>query len=174
MVRAIDVSKGMIACARKHLAGANIEFHITNGLEVPLRDGSAGAVFSTDVFQHFESLGDARVYFRDIVRVMAPGASLMIHLPVHNWPTGNRRPYHRLHRFLRRFANLKAKRDRWLMTRGRRAPIMRTLSYEQPWLFGTFHEVGLESVQLKTFLLSKDEARKAPYTFVFARKPRKA
>ena len=57
------------------------------------------------------------------------------------------------------------------MTQGLRPPIMRTLSYEQPWLYRTLHKLGFDNVQLKTFLLTKDTRRKSPYTFVLAEKP---
>lgn len=86
-VHGLDVSADMIEYARQR-APTNVSFHITNGLEIPLRDGSADAIFSTHVLQHLSSTGAAATYFREMHRVLAPGGSIMIHLPIAAWPWG--------------------------------------------------------------------------------------
>lgn len=80
---AIDVSAGMLEYARSNVQASSVEFHLTEGVEIPLPDESVSAVFSVHVFQHFDSLNNASAYFNQVARVMAPNSSLMIHLPIH-------------------------------------------------------------------------------------------
>src|SRR4051812_12497898 len=86
-VKALDVSEGMIAYARKNVHSPNVEYLLGNGVELPLPDRSIDAVFSTHVFQHFEALADASRYLGEIRRVMTPGGTLMIHLPLYMLPS---------------------------------------------------------------------------------------
>jgi ubiquinone/menaquinone biosynthesis C-methylase UbiE len=92
MVEAVDVSKGMIDYAVAHVTAPNVRFHLTDGTALPLESASITAVFSTHVFQHFDSIDQATLTFREIARVLAPGGSIMIHLPMYRWPVFHRAP----------------------------------------------------------------------------------
>src|SRR6266849_1990346 len=50
-VHGLDVSAGMIEYARAHVP-SNVSFHVTGGLDIPLPDNSADAIFSAHVLQH--------------------------------------------------------------------------------------------------------------------------
>ena len=84
-VVAIDVSDGMIEQARK-FAGKNVEFLLVDEPQIPLGDSSTSAVFSTHVFQHFDSIKIGHDYFREIYRVLKSNGSLMIHIPLYQFP----------------------------------------------------------------------------------------
>ena len=86
VVHAVDVSEGMIAYARKHVNSSAVYFHLTDGVEIPLPDHSVSAIFTCHVFQHFNSIGHATKYLKEISRVLQPGGSMMIHLPIYAWP----------------------------------------------------------------------------------------
>jgi predicted SAM-dependent methyltransferase len=53
---------------------------------IPLDDEVCDAAFSCHVFQHFESHKDAFAAFREVHRVLREDGSLMIHLPVYQFP----------------------------------------------------------------------------------------
>ena len=55
---------------------------LSDGSRAPVADASSDAVFSVQVFQHFESHADAIGVFADILRLLRPGGTLMIHLPL--------------------------------------------------------------------------------------------
>lgn len=44
------------------------------------------AAFSGRVFQHFEALDDARAVFREFRRVLIPGGTIFIQLPIYELP----------------------------------------------------------------------------------------
>src|SRR5689334_10746121 len=56
IVHAVDVSRGMIDYAAERVTGTNVQFHLTDGGSLPIPPASVTAVFSTHVFQHFDSL----------------------------------------------------------------------------------------------------------------------
>jgi len=87
-VVAIDVSEGMIEQARK-FAGHNVEFKLVENTQIPLDDCTASAVFSTHVLQHLDSIKIGYDYFRESYRVLKPGGSLMIHIPLCQFPYEN-------------------------------------------------------------------------------------
>jgi SAM-dependent methyltransferase len=84
-VYAVDVSEDMIACARKAV-GANVEFSVIDGLHLPRADGSVQAVFSTHVLQHLDSVEVGCAYFREFFRVLGAGGTMMVHLPLYQFP----------------------------------------------------------------------------------------
>ncbi len=59
----VDVSEGMLRVAREHVQRPNVDFRLGDGITFPVE--SADAVFSTHVFQHFESLPLARANFAE-------------------------------------------------------------------------------------------------------------
>jgi len=85
-VYAVDVSEEMIACARKNVPGANVQFSLTDGIHVPLPHGSVSAVFSTHVLQHLDTVQIGLNYFNEFYRVLSPTGTMMVHLPVYEFP----------------------------------------------------------------------------------------
>jgi SAM-dependent methyltransferase len=85
-VYAVDVSEQMISCARKATDRRNVEFSIIDGLHLPHGDCSVGAVFSTHVLQHLDSVDVGFSYFREFFRVLDGGGTMMVHLPLYLFP----------------------------------------------------------------------------------------
>lgn len=163
---AVDVSEGMMAYAKAHIADATVAFHLSDGVRLPLDDGAVTAVFSTHVFQHFDSRAHASAYFAEVARVLAPGGSLMIHLPVHAWPAMSRL-FDRLYGLRTAVAQTKATLLRPLIARGKARPIMRRTSYPLPYLYSTLTSCGFTDVELR---IIAPRSNHDPHPFVFARK----
>jgi len=149
-VHGVDVSPGMIDYARAHINEPNISFHLGDGERFPLPDASVTAVFSTHVFQHFESVADSVPVFRDVARILRPRGSLMIHLPLYMYP----HPTSRLTRFVRtqyaarkKMADAVAAWKRWQLKRNKNAPLMRGTYYDVDWLYRLLLDLGMEEVQ---------------------------
>jgi ubiquinone/menaquinone biosynthesis C-methylase UbiE len=167
-VKAVDVSEGMVNYAKKNVQVSNIDFHVTNGLDLPFEDSSVGAVFSTDVFQHFDSLLDASSYFREINRVMDENGSLMIHLPIYSWPRLKITPVYRILYKLYTFClATRAKCIRLLIKMGISKPFMVSQQYEIDWLYQELYKIGFREVEFRTFRITKLNTL---YSFIFARK----
>lgn len=146
---ALDVSEAMLDYARARIAEASITFLRAAGSDIPLPDGSATAVFSTFVFQHFDSLAAATAYFREIARVLRAGGSMLIQLPVHHWPW-DLPLFGLLHRAYTGAEAVRVWTRRALVPFGARPP-MRGLSYPQGYLFETLHAVGLQEIEVASF-----------------------
>jgi SAM-dependent methyltransferase len=117
----------------RHVTEPNIEFHLGDGQRLPLPDASVMAVFSTHVFQHFESVPDSVPVFEDIARVLQPGGSVMIHLPLYQYP----HPASRLTRLVRmeyaarkKLADAVAAWKRWQLKRNKTVPLVRGTCYD--------------------------------------------
>lgn len=82
-VVAIDVSPDQIARAREALGGlaSKVDFQVVTAPLIPLPDGSADAVFSCHVLQHLPDDAVA-TYLREAARVLRPGGTLCVHIPV--------------------------------------------------------------------------------------------
>ena len=163
---AVDVSEGMLSYARVHITDDSVTFHLSDGARLPLPDGAVTAVFSTHVFQHFDSLAHASAYFAEVTRVLAPGGSLMIHLPVHNWPAMPA-VFDLLYRLRTAVAQTKATLLRPLIARGKARPIMRRTSYPLPYLYATLPGCGLPGVEVR---IIAPRSNRDPHPFVLARK----
>lgn len=163
-VEALDVSADMIEYARTHLDAANVRYHHSQGTDIPVPDNSITAVFSSHVFQHFDSLDVAHAYFCEIARVLEPGGSLMIHLPVHHWPTMPQ-VFDGMYRAKKRIGDIRAFVRQRLMEVGIAKPFMRGLSYPIEFFYGELPKLGLESVELSVFATTSNNAAHA---FVFA------
>ena len=163
-VEALDVSPAMLAYARERIHDPAIRFHLTSGAALPLADGAVTAALSTFVFQHFGSLEDGRAMFAQVARVLAPGGTLCIQLPVHAFPF--ERPGFALwHGLQERAQHLHAVVRRRLPL----PPVMRATSYPASWLFATLPRFGLEDIEVS--LLNAGSAEQ-PFVMavVFARK----
>jgi SAM-dependent methyltransferase len=152
-VTAVDVSEDQIAYAQSRISRPNITYRLTDGVNFAADVPPATAVFSTHVFQHFDSLADAERVFRETFRALAPGGTLMIHLPMYVLPQS---PVTSLFRSMitlaHRAATLKAK-----VNRKRGKLIMRGLTYERAWLADCLAAIGFQRVDFRTFRLSSNQ-----------------
>lgn len=167
-VSALDVSPHQLEYARNHVTKESVKFILTDGLLVPLESNSHEGVFSVHVFQHFESHPDAMVVFKEIHRVLKPGATFMIHLPLYQLPDTKisvlLKPIIALGVCL---SNFKAALDRKQLLKGKWKFIMRRLRFEQQPLMGELEAMGFEKVEFKTF---KVVSNGSIHDFVFATK----
>jgi len=133
-VFALDVSEGMIEYARRNIDANSVTFLLGDGIHIPLADVSTTAVFSAHVFQHFDSLSHTSAYFREVARVLVPGGTMIIHLPIHHWPA---MPglFTAVYRIRKRIGDIRAWAKRLLMRAGLSYHhFMRGLSYPIPYL----------------------------------------
>jgi ubiquinone/menaquinone biosynthesis C-methylase UbiE len=169
-VHALDVAEGMIDYARKHM-GSNVRLYVTDGVSLPVPDCSVTAVFSVIVFLHFDRIEHAAAYFREMARVLKPGGSIMIQMPLHHWP-GNLKPAlrkwfasaHNAYMALRRakgwYHRLRLSRHQW-------SPFMQSITYEADWVHQTLISLGFKDIETSSFQLSRGDT---VYSWVFARK----
>jgi ubiquinone/menaquinone biosynthesis C-methylase UbiE len=75
----LDVSEDMINLAREV---ADAEYHIVEDASIPLPNGSAEAVFTCHVLQHFEATSDVVNALSESHRVLRDGGTIMAHLLV--------------------------------------------------------------------------------------------
>jgi ubiquinone/menaquinone biosynthesis C-methylase UbiE len=141
----VDVSKGMLEMARSHVPDANVDLRQGDGVTLPVESATADGVFSAHVFQHFDSLALALTNFTEVARVLKPGGTMMVHLPVVIPPVG-------LPGILPVLA-AKRKIGQLLATAQRRrgAPLMRGLQYPWGWLRRELRTLGLVDVELVVF-----------------------
>jgi SAM-dependent methyltransferase len=163
----VDVSEDMVTYARQHVTAANAEFVVVNGTSLPRDDNSTTGVFSTHVFQHFDSLAYADLYFAEIARILKPGGTLMIHLPVFEWHP--RTPW--LTRFTFRisewFYELKITLNRLLIRMGVQRQVMKIVVYPIERLGKTLSDLGFSDIQVRVLIT---ESNHALHPFVMARK----
>jgi SAM-dependent methyltransferase len=165
-VQAIDVSEEMIEYARRNISGSSVTFHLSSGIDIPLADQSVISVFSTHVFQHFDSLSVADCYFSEIARTLRPGGTIMIHVPVYAWPSESlllRVSY----AAQKAMGDLRARGKRLLMHYDVVRPFMRGLSYPMEYLFEALPSHGFGDIELAVFAA---RGNNDPHSFVFARK----
>jgi len=169
-VHAVDVSPSMIEYAKRHIESHNAFFYVTEGLTVPLPSRSVTAAFSCDVFQHFSRVAMADTYFADLYRVLEPGASLMIHLPVYTWPDGFPRTFAALYRIQRLVESLQAEGRRLLLRIGVGPPFMFGVKYESRRLYASLWRLGFRDIELRFFQNSWDSDAPDFRSYLFARK----
>jgi len=85
-VYAVDVSEEMIDCARKAMDTRNVEFSVIDGLQLPQGNCSVKAIFSTYVLQHLDSVEIGFSCFREFFRVLDVGGTIMVQLPLYQFP----------------------------------------------------------------------------------------
>lgn len=77
----VDIAEKAIELCRARFADCtNIHYLVGDGHSIPLSDISVDAIWSYDVFVHLNPL-DARAYFREFARLLAPGGYAVIHHP---------------------------------------------------------------------------------------------
>jgi len=80
-VIAVDISSEMIKQGKKRLKHIyNIEWHETDGETLPLPDNSVDFAFSYLVYQHVKTRGMMKRNFREVCRVLKPGALFLAFL----------------------------------------------------------------------------------------------
>ena len=125
-VYAVDVSADMIARAR-NAVGSNVQFSLIDGLHLPHSDNSVTAVFSALVLQHLDNAELGFTYFREFFRVLEPGGTLMIQIPLYRQPynaLSMRRIMDRFYHLFRQVGGIRADMKR---RAGRK--VMRVTSY---------------------------------------------
>ena len=169
-VHGLDVSEGMIDYARPRMPD-NVSLHRTAGLEIPMPDGSADAIFSTHVLQHLSSPEAAAAYFQEMHRVLAPRGSIMIHVPIIAWPWGSLLGLHELvHRAKRTLDSWHAQVGRHAFRLGlAKTPPMQVIWYEVPWLYQTLEGLGFCDIEIRILFAASEMAVQHP--FVFATRP---
>jgi ubiquinone/menaquinone biosynthesis C-methylase UbiE len=152
-VTAVDVSEDQVAYAKSRLRQENIEFDVTDGVRLPVAERSISAVFSCHVFQHFDSHHDATQVILELFRVMKPGATLCIHLPLCSLPYDAVRPLlKQLHTISKSIGSMRA-----AFNRARGKLIMRELWYERDWLDSSLRKIGFTDVETRGFRLSSNQ-----------------
>ncbi len=165
-VHATDVSEKMIEYASKRISSSSVSFHLTNGIDVPIADQSVSAVFSTHVFQHFDSLSFADNYFAEVSRTMKKKGTLMIHLPIYRWPSKSR-IYSMVYAAQKAVDDVRAKGKRLLMQYGMAEPLMRSLNYPIDYFYTALPKYGFDDIEISIFVTKSNTN---PHAFIFARK----
>jgi SAM-dependent methyltransferase len=166
-VYALDVSPDMVEYARAHVTPAErIAYFVTEGIEIPLPDQAVTAVLSLHVFQHFDSVADSLAYWREIYRVLRPGGTLFIQLPIHNWPWAPS-IFDSVYRARRIVGSAIASVKRLMMQRGSERLFLRVVSYDANWLLRTLESVGYAKTELRC--VSRPDS--TCYWAVFAARP---
>ncbi len=146
-VYAVDVSEDMIQRARKAV-GNNVEFSIVDGLNLPQGDCSVKAILSTHVLQHLDSVDIGFSYFREFARVLDHEGTMMVHLPLYQFPSDGRsyKLMGPLYACSRRLQSIQAS-----MRRLRGASLMRRTPYPIRDLHAFLLSVGFKNVEFRIF-----------------------
>lgn len=163
-VYAVDVSEDMIAHARKAV-GPNVEFSLIDGLRLPQHDGFVTSVFSALVLQHLDNAETGLSYFQEFYRVLGPGGTLMIQLPIYqfpNYPAPARIIIQMLHAFTRTVGSIHAD-----MRRRAGIKLMRMTPYSMDSLCNRLVDIGFGQVEFRVF---PTKSNGVLHSFVFATK----
>ena len=147
-VYAVDVAEHMINLARQAV-GSNVEFFLVDGLHLPISDSSVKAIFSSHVLQHLDSIEIGYAYFREFFRVLEPGGTVMIHLPLYSFPyeTGPLGALMRtLYAALRRISGIRAD-----IQRRKGVKLMRGTPYPIKSLNEFLSSVGFREIEFRIF-----------------------
>jgi ubiquinone/menaquinone biosynthesis C-methylase UbiE len=169
---ALDISQDMIHYASARVKASNVEWHTTQGLTIPLEGGSVDAAFSCHVLQHLPSQEAGYAYFGEIFRTLKPGGSMMIHLPIHVFPSITSMKFvqlcNLLYRRLLYVLDVRSSLQRILMKHGGTPPML-GMSYEQGALYHALVSMGFERVEFVTFPIRSNGGL---HQFVFGTKPK--
>jgi ubiquinone/menaquinone biosynthesis C-methylase UbiE len=154
-VYAVDVSEHMIDFARQGVASDNVKFEVIDGLHLPQGDCTVKAIFSTHVLQHLDSVDIGFSCFRECFRVLDAGGTIMIHLPLYQFPGDIRRIEGLIRAFYslyRRLGGLRAK-----IMRRTGARIMRGTPYPIPILASFLRSLGFRNIEFRIFTVKSNE-----------------
>ncbi|HWF66721.1 MAG TPA: class I SAM-dependent methyltransferase [Acidobacteriaceae bacterium] len=165
-VHAIDISPAMLDYAKEHVPDKNITWHAGSGTQLPIPDQSVTAAFSCHVFQHFSAESVAYAYFKEIGRVLKPGGTLLIHLPLIRYHRNEklRKMSRVLYKIYFMIYQLYGRAARWRMERGGKLHI-HGLSYEERSLAAELSALSSKDI---SFACKWDESD--PLTVALARK----
>jgi SAM-dependent methyltransferase len=159
-VYAADVSEDMIRCARKAV-GTNVEFAVIDGINLPWPDASITAIFSTHVLQHLDNIDIGYSYFREFFRVLTSGGTLMVHLPLYEFPGGMmERPLRSFYSLGLSLSNIRA-----IVQRRLRQKSMRGTLYPMNALYQCLISLGYKNVEFRIFPTTSNGE---PHSFVLA------
>lgn len=163
---ALDVSPDQLALARAAIADtpASGDFRLSTGPALAAADGETNAIFSTHVFQHLPPKL-AGALLADCGRVLAPGGTTMLHVPI----AGTNLAGTQLGDIRRRLAGMAPLRAAALRLGhrfGKTVPPMRFQVFDPAWVFERLESGGLRDAQLRTF-----EVGGMRLAFFTARKP---
>jgi len=164
-VHAVDVSEEMVICARKAIDGGNVEFSVIEGLRLPQRDGAVDAIFSTHVLQHLDSSDIGLSYFREFFRALNIGGTIMVHLPLYQFPL-NKGRVAMLMRWLYAYSRLRGKFQANTKRRLGRESMMAT-HYPIQTISAFLSDLGFKKIEFRIFSVKSNGN---PHSFVFATK----
>lgn len=148
-VYAVDVSEAMIAYARERVPAGIIEYSVINGFRLPHKDCSVKAIFSTHVLQHLDNVDVGLSYFREFYRVLDGGGTLMVHMPLYQWPrerSGAASVFRTINGSLSKIGDLRA-----YLKRMRGVKFMRYTAYPLPRLHSYLVNIGFHGVEFRVF-----------------------
>jgi SAM-dependent methyltransferase len=163
----LDVSLDQLDLARAAVADAPAaaEFRLSTGPALPCAPGETDAIFSTHVFQHLppklvESL------LLDAGRVLAPGGTLMAHIPIPGTNFAGTQLAD-IARRVKKAAPVRAAALRVGHRLGRTVPPMAFRVFDPAWVFTRLERGGLRDVELHVF-----DVGGMRQAYFFARQPR--
>jgi ubiquinone/menaquinone biosynthesis C-methylase UbiE len=170
-VYGVDISPDMLNMARENVGRA--VFLDCDGSSIPLSNDSVSAVFCVQVFQHLDCRDMALAYFREIYRVLSPGGTCLIQIPLIILPFERVWP---LMSYIERslwtlsdaWLSVKARAKRWLIVHRGRKPFYRVLQYEPSWLFQHLSAIGFHDIHVSIFNATGVPSEEEPH--LFARK----
>lgn len=133
-----------------------VAFKCVTDPEIPVPDASCDAVFSCEVFQHFDSDLPFDCYLGEAFRVLQPGGTLCFQVPVHGAHAAS---------FLS--SRLRLRLLRVLRKMGRRRMMMYR-HYRVPTVLNTLRTLGFRDLERRMF---QAEEQPGFHAYFFARKP---
>lgn len=165
LVYAVDISEHMINYARKAVGDKNVQFSLTDGLHLPQADNSVKGVFSFGVLQHLDSAEVLYTYFREFYRVLDTDGTLMINVPLYQFPNDQGTLAAIMGGFYAGFRHLDNIRSS--IKRGLGMKLMRWTPLEMRPLSFFLYDLGFKNVQFGIFPLRRHSL---VHPFIFARK----
>jgi ubiquinone/menaquinone biosynthesis C-methylase UbiE len=163
LVSALDVSEDQIQYARDRVGQQNISYMVTDGKQLSSVQSPVTAIFSAHVFQHFDTFSDTETVLREVYRKLAPGGTIMIHLPIYNLPDSLiKTVLNLLVVFTKQVGTIKAS-----FNRIQNKLIMRGLTVERSQLVNCLEELGFQDIAFRTFRVRSNGSW---HDFVFAQK----
>jgi SAM-dependent methyltransferase len=140
-VIAVDVSADMLAAAAE-VVPDTVDLRQTDGSALPVADQSVDHLFSVHVMQHLESRADVETYFREFLRVLRPGSTMLVHVMLKSSPIGIRQ------RLRDRFD---VWRSRVALRRGRPHATILTRTYWLDDIYLMLDGLGFAEIELRMF-----------------------